>query len=218
MKKGIKALIFFMITLIFILTLNIGSSGYLKYKDVVHNIGIEEKILEIRNSDDYIKINHIDTNFLNAIVAIEDHRFYEHDGLDFVGITRAIVSNIREGKIVQGEQRISIPLGNLTGLKLLSGKGPKIKVEVLPVRSVVAEVSSAFSESGINQSWHKIILNVKTNFGVMVLSRSISCNVSDSIVLADTVIVGNVPDAYTDINKIEDEELGDVVDFAASSN
>ena len=48
MKKGIKTLIFFMITLIFILTLNIGTSGYLKYKDVDHNIGIEEKILELQ--------------------------------------------------------------------------------------------------------------------------------------------------------------------------
>lgn len=167
-------------------------------REVMDELGQEDFIVCEKNSDGSIAVLCADTYKINLV--------------------KSLVAKKIEGKIVQGEQRISIPLGNLTGLKLLSGKGPKIKVEVLPVRSVVAEVSSAFSESGINQSWHKIILNVKTNFGVMVLSRSISCNVSDSIVLADTVIVGKVPDAYTDINKIEDEELGDIVDFAASSN
>lgn len=107
MKKAIKTLIFFMITLILISIGNIGIRGYFKYRDVVYNIGIEEKILKIKNSKDYIEISKINNDFLNAIVSIEDHRFYNHDGLDFVGITRAIVTNIKEGKIVQGGSTIT---------------------------------------------------------------------------------------------------------------
>jgi len=107
MKKGLKVLIAFTITLIFIYIGNIGITGYLKYKDVVYNVGIEEKILQIKSSKDYIKISDISSDFLNAIVSIEDHRFYEHNGLDFVGIIRATINNIKEGKIVQGGSTIT---------------------------------------------------------------------------------------------------------------
>ncbi len=107
MKKGLKVLIAFTITLIFISIGNIGITGYLKYKDVVYNVGIEDKILQIKSSKDYIKISDISSDFLNAIVSIEDHRFYEHNGLDFVGIIRATVKNIKEAKIVQGGSTIT---------------------------------------------------------------------------------------------------------------
>lgn len=107
MKKGIKKLIFLMVIFSFISICNISISGYFMYQDVVNNIGIEEKILQIKESKDYVDIKDINKDFLNAIVSIEDHRFYEHNGLDFVGITRAIVSNIKEGKIVQGGSTIT---------------------------------------------------------------------------------------------------------------
>ena len=122
-------------------------------------------------------------------------------------------------KRLNGEDTVlSIPIGNLTGIKLFSGKGPNLKIRLTPARSITTDVVSTFLESGINQTWHRVFIQVEVDVGLILLSRSLDCRVSDSIVVSDSVIVGKVPDAYTDINKIEDELLGDVVDFSASAN
>lgn len=135
-----------------------------------------------------------------------------------VNLVKSLISREVEKRLGGEETEISIPLGNVTGIKLLSGHGPRIRVKTMPVRSVVTDIGAAFLESGINQTWHRVVLKVDADFGVMILSRTVECRVSDSVVLSDTVIVGKVPDAFTDINKIEDELLGDVVDFSASLN
>lgn len=135
-----------------------------------------------------------------------------------VNIVKSLISKEVEKRLGQGDVTVYIPFGNITGIKLLSGRGPCIKVKTMPVRSVVTDIGAAFLESGINQTWHRVVLKVDADFGIMVLSRTVECRVSDVVVLSDTVIVGKVPDAFTDINKIEDELLGDVVDFSASVN
>ena len=136
-----------------------------------------------------------------------------------INTAKALIARQTEKSLSLTEKNeVAIPFGNMTGIKLLSGRGPLIRVRVFPVRSVSVDVVSVFLESGINQTWHRLLLQVEADFTVMVLSRKVECHVSDTVVLSDTVIVGRVPDAYTDINKIEDELLGDVVDFSASSN
>ncbi len=136
-----------------------------------------------------------------------------------INTAKALIARQTEKSLSSSKRsEVGVPLGNMTGIKLLSGRGPHIKVKTFPVKSVSVDVVSVFLESGINQTWHRLLLQVEADFTVMVLSRKIECRVSDTVVLSDTVIVGRVPDAYTDINKIEDEMLGDVVDFSASSN
>ena len=137
---------------------------------------------------------------------------------DRINRAKALISREIEKRLGDEALSVSVPLGNVTGIKLLSGLGPSVKIKTLPVRSVTTDIVSVFSQSGINQTWHRILLQVDADFGVMVLSRTLECRISDSILLSDTVIVGRVPDAYTDINKIEDELLGDVVDFSAGPN
>lgn len=110
MNKLLKNIIVFTLAAMIIVSIPIGNvvlKGYFKFKYVVENIGIEEKICEIQNNQNYIKFEDIDSDFINAIVSIEDHRFYEHDGVDYIGIARATISNIKEGKIVQGGSTIT---------------------------------------------------------------------------------------------------------------
>ncbi len=135
-----------------------------------------------------------------------------------INLIKSLVSREVQARLSKGKKELSIPLGSLTGIKLLSGRGPDICIKALPVRSVVTDIGAVFLEAGINQTWHRVVLNVTLDLDMMVLSHAIDCHVTDTVVLTDTVIVGRVPDAYTDINKIEDELLGDVVDFSASSN
>lgn len=114
-----------------------------------------------------------------------------------------------------GRDSLSFPIGNLTGVYLLSGRGFRISVRLIPTDSVLVDTESSFTEAGINQSWHRITLKVTVRLGVIILGRHNSVEVCDGIVISDTVIVGRVPDSYTDIEKIDDETLGDIVDFKA---
>ncbi len=110
---------------------------------------------------------------------------------------------------------LQIPIGNLTGMYLLSGRGFNLSIKLIPTDSVITSVESSFSEVGINQSWHRITLKVEIILGVIVLGEHNSVKVSDSMVIADTVIVGRVPDAYTSIENLDDETVGEIIDFKA---
>ena len=97
----------------------------------------------------------------------------------------------------------------------MTGRGFSVSVRLIPADSVVTTVESSFSEEGINQSWHRITMRVTLKVGVIVLGEHISVDVCDSIVVADSVIVGKVPDAYTEIERADSDLVGDVVDFKA---
>ncbi len=112
-------------------------------------------------------------------------------------------------------QHLQIPIGNLTGMYLLSGRGFNVSIRLIPTDSVTSVVESSFSEVGINQSWHKITMNVTLKLGVIILGEHNTVEVNDSIVIADTVIVGSVPDSYTKIEKVSDDTLGEIIDFKA---
>ncbi|MGL5313594.1 MAG: biosynthetic peptidoglycan transglycosylase [Peptostreptococcaceae bacterium] len=110
MKKSFKNIIMCIFAVMIIISIPASKElldGYNKYKYVVTNIGIETKISGIKNNNNYTDIKDIDKDFLNAIVSIEDHRFYEHNGLDFIGIVRATMNNVKEGRIVQGGSTIT---------------------------------------------------------------------------------------------------------------
>ncbi len=97
------------------------------------------------------------------------------------------------------ETELSIPWGNLTGISILAGRGPEMKVKVIPIGSVQTELSSQFVSAGINQTQHRIIMEVTSNVDIILPSETVSTTVSVNVVIAETVIVGSVPDSYAEI-------------------
>ena len=95
---------------------------------------------------------------------------------------------------------ILIPLGTLLGEDLLSGRGPMVSVKVLPVGAVSTDFYNEFSEAGINQTLHQIMLLVQADISAIMPFYNIETKVNTNICIAQTVIVGKVPSAYTDIN------------------
>lgn len=91
---------------------------------------------------------------------------------------------------------IGIPLGSLFLPELLSGKGPAIPVHILSIRNSDAVFSSAFSQAGINQTLHQISMGVSVDVSVLVLARTENFTVTSEVVVAETVIVGDVPQTY----------------------
>ncbi len=130
-------------------------------------------------------------------------------------IKSAVSLKILEILSNDSKRMLQIPIGNLTGMYLLSGRGFNLSIKLIPTDSVLSTVESSFSEVGINQSWHRINLNVEVELGVIVLGDHNTVKVTDSMVIADTVIVGRVPDAYTSIENLDDDIVGEIIDFKA---
>ena len=110
MKKFFKIL--FAIILIAIISCSIilgifAYEGYNMYQKALQESSMNERISEIRNRNDYLKIDQIPVDFKNALIAVEDHRFESHGAVDFISIARAIVINVTEFDLVQGGSTIT---------------------------------------------------------------------------------------------------------------
>lgn len=96
---------------------------------------------------------------------------------------------------------VSIPAGNLTGISLLMGRGPGIPVEILVLTSSRVEFQNSIVTAGINQTKHQISLNVIVDIDVLVPWGTESTQVVTEILIADTVVVGQVPDTYLNFDQ-----------------
>lgn len=91
---------------------------------------------------------------------------------------------------------IGIPLGSLFLPEFLSGKGPAIPVHILSIRNSDANFASNFTQAGINQTLHQLIMEVSVDVAVLVLGETGSFTISSEVVVAETVIVGDVPNTF----------------------
>ena len=106
MKKFVK----FLIILILILTslgLLIIGNGYNMYKEAIQEMPIQEKVEEIRQKENYTKLSELPQIYINAVISVEDHRFYEHNGIDVIAIGRAIINDIKAMSFVEGGSTIT---------------------------------------------------------------------------------------------------------------
>lgn len=125
-----------------------------------------------------------------------------------------LVSDLSENSYVS----FSVPAGSLTGSNLLAGKGFPVNIRLVPIGDITADIRTEFVESGINQTLHKIVMRVRVTLNVITARDRVKLELANDIVLAETVIVGKVPDAYTAINRfeIDEDEENDLNDYAAT--
>ena len=106
------------------------------------------------------------------------------------------LNRINDEIMALDSDHIGIPLGSLILPELLAGKGPRFNVRVLSIRNSEADFDSRFSEAGINQTLHQLTLLVSVDVAVLVLGKTEHFTVESEVVVAETVIVGTVPDTY----------------------
>lgn len=97
------------------------------------------------------------------------------------------------------EEKISIPLGAVLGETVFAAKGPNIDIRIIPIGSVETDFKSEFSSAGINQTRHRIYILFKIEMGVAIPFVEKKTIITTSIPIAETVIVGEVPNYYIDI-------------------
>lgn len=105
--KIIRKFLLIVFILLLILCSFIFLIGYGYYSDTLHKKSLTERVEEITSKEHYLSFDELPENYINAVIAIEDHRYYEHGPVDFIGIARALYTNIRDGKFDEGGSTIT---------------------------------------------------------------------------------------------------------------
>ena len=110
-------------------------------------------------------------------------------------VTSAVLESLEELEYTE----IYIPLGSIIGGALFMGRGPRIPITLLSCTNITTYFSSEFQAAGINQTRHSILLHVDVSLDILVAGGTVSSMVANQISVADTVIVGLVPETYASL-------------------
>lgn len=122
--------------------------------------------------------------------------------LNSLATETALASQARISEISQ--QRVEIPIGTALGSQLLSGKGPRLSVSVLPVGSVTSKLYSEFTSAGINQTRHRLYIILTANMQTILAAKTASLEATAQISIAETIITGRIPETYLVTTEMDD--------------
>lgn len=108
----------------------------------------------------------------------------------------SILNIINDEILAMDTTDLGIPTGSLILPELLSGRGPQIPVQIMSISNSDAGFVSHFTEAGINQTLQKLTMNISVDVSILVLGRTESFTVTSEVVVAETIIVGQVPDTF----------------------
>lgn len=114
------------------------------------------------------------------------------------------------------EQELAIPIGSVVNSDLFSGRGFKIRIKIIPIGSVATDITNSFTSAGINQTLHRINMEVRAVISLIMPTLSTNVDIINSVCIAETVIVGRVPSAYTEVIEKNDDMVGVLNDFQST--
>ena len=112
----------------------------------------------------------------------------------------------------RGKENIKIAIGSFTGSKLLSGRGPGIPIKISSIGNVETDLRSEFSAQGINQTLHRLYLQVDCEVSILTPYNTISEKVSNQVLLIENVIVGKIPNTYYNLDGIDSSNVLDIIE------
>lgn len=91
------------------------------------------------------------------------------------------------------------------------GIGPEIQIKILPVGSVITNLKSKFESVGINQTLHQIYLEVSCKVTIVMPYDSIEADIVNQVLMTESIIVGEIPEAYYNLDGIDSNNMFDVI-------
>ena len=168
----------------------------------------------------YLQDNNIKYSDLLKINTKEDGTVtsVEFDTVEMTKIKSGIISQIQKEVNAHNVVVMNIPVGTLTGNQFLNNRGPTVRIEVQISSAVYSKISSKFISAGINQTLHQITLSIRSDvYFIMPWYRS-SGSFETEFILAETIIVGEVPDAYTNVIEYPGSNIaGEIFDYSADA-
>ena len=196
-KTVMWSCVVFLVLLILLLTLRS------KYRDVIEDLARTS----VMNTTSDLTNDAIAKQIAAGTIAYDRIVFFEKDldgritalktNMSEVNRLKTDILNIINDEILALDSSdIGIPLGSLFLPELFSGKGPAIPVHILSIRNSDANFVSSFTQAGINQTLHRLNMEVSIDVSVLVLGETSSFTMSSEVVVAETIIVGQVPQTY----------------------
>lgn len=174
-----------------------------RYRDVIRDLAETS----VKNSTSDLANDAIAKQIENGTIQYDRIVYFEKDlngritalktNIGEINHLKTDILNIINGKILALDSAdIGIPIGSLFLPEFLAGKGPVIPVRILAIRNSEASFSSNFVQAGINQTLHQLIMHVDVDAAVLVLGETSTFSISSQVVVAETVIVGDVPGTF----------------------
>lgn len=210
-RKTIKTMIVVLIMISVAITLLKSSSPIFeqlcldKAKSIATIISNEEttKIMAKYEYEDIITI-HKDKN--ENIAMIEAN----------IVVINKIISDIAvniQNKINQNEDnKVKLKIGSFTGSKLLASSGPSIPIKITTIGNVETSYRSEFSENGVNQTLHRIYVDIDCNVSILTPYKTITENIKNQVILAENIIAGGIPETYYNINGLQGTDVMEVME------
>lgn len=126
-------------------------------------------------------------------------------------ISKRIADELKESDAKN--TKITVPIGTLLGWQLTSGKGAKISFGMTSRSYVRAEIKNDFKQAGINQTLHRLMLNVNVKITSIFAGHNVYSEVCSNFCVAETVIVGVVPEAFTDVVDTDNSAQDQIFDY-----
>ena len=174
-----------------------------QYYDVVHSLAQTQ----VKNITSDLINDAIDKQIRDGTIQYDRMVYFEKDldgritalktNMSEVNrLKTALLNLINDEILAMDSEHIGVPIGSFILPELFSGKGPIIPIQVLTIRNSEAAISSEFSQAGINQTLQKINMQVSVDVSILVLGSVSDFTISSQVVVAETVIVGQVPDMF----------------------
>ncbi len=174
-----------------------------RYHDTIRNLAETQ----VRNSTSDLINDAIDKQIETGDIQYDRIVFFEKDldgkitalktNMSEVNRLKTNILNLINDEILALDTSdLGIPLGSLILTEVFSGRGPEIPVHIISIRNSDASFFSSFTEAGINQTLQKLTMDISVDVSILVLGKAENFTVSSQVVVAETIIVGQVPDTF----------------------
>ncbi len=147
-----------------------------------------------------------------TIIKAEENNILKTDVEIINSIASDLGSKVTNRLRQKENDKIKIPAGAILGNKYLSGFGPGINISVMPSGTVTTEIKTEFKSQGINQTVYRIYLEVICNEKILTSYKTIDTKIVNQVLLVETVVVGNVPQTYYNLEGINKENSIDIIE------
>lgn len=174
-----------------------------KYRDVIRELAE----VQVKNTTSDLTNDAIARQIAEGIIQYDRIVYFEKDldgkitalktNMGEINRLKTDILNIINDEILSLDTSdIGIPIGSLFFPEFFSGRGPAIPVRILSIRNSDAGFVSDFTHAGINQTLHQLTMEVSVDVAVLVLAQTSSFTITSEVVVAETVIVGDVPGTF----------------------